>query len=219
MRVGRPLPNPQNSSRNDGKGAAVSRTAHPKVCSCDLCIHNSVLSKQRPTRPTENKKTEPKGKGRQRPGETRPRTTIPRSTTTTTKKQAREPDLAKGAEQEVRIVIVVRGRDEETQREPQTPERGFGFPQRVRERKKKREQRRRNQTNNQRTRKKGQQTSGQTGVRSLRATIQTPCQPQTQKNQITYPTSNPENRTKTRYKTSKVSEDLSPQGGGALGPP
>ena len=56
-----------------------------------------------------------------------------RTTTTTTtkkqkKKQEREPDLAKGAEHEVRVELVVRVQDEETQGETQTRKRGLGFP-------------------------------------------------------------------------------------------
>ena len=46
MRVGRPLPKPQNNSRDNYKGAAVSRTARPTVSSCNLCIHNSMLKTQ-----------------------------------------------------------------------------------------------------------------------------------------------------------------------------
>ena len=82
------------------------------------------------------------------------------------KKTGRGGNLGgKGAEHDVRVEVVVRGRDEETQGESQTPEKGFGFPQHLRER-----ERRENgvdETNQTtRERKRGQQTSGHTRVRS-----------------------------------------------------
>ena len=50
------------------------------------------------------------------------------------KKQAREHDLGVVVEQGVRVQEGERGRDEETQGESQTPEKGFGFPQHLRKR-------------------------------------------------------------------------------------
>ena len=73
---------------------------------------------------------------RQRPGETRPITTIPTNDDDEKKKQVPEPDLGEGEEQGVRIEDVVRGHEEETPGESK-PQKGFRFPQRLRERKRK----------------------------------------------------------------------------------
>ena len=54
------------------------------------------------------------------------------------KKTRRGGNLGEGENEDERIEVVVLGRDEETQGEPQTPRRGFGFPQRLREREEKR---------------------------------------------------------------------------------
>ena len=54
------------------------------------------------------------------------------------KKMGAGRGLSVGEEEEVRVAVVVRVQVEETQGEPQTPRRGFGFPQRLRERAEKR---------------------------------------------------------------------------------
>ena len=61
------------------------------------------------------------------------RETPTRTPTRKTKKTRRGGNLGEGENEDERIEVVVLGRDEETQGEPQTPRRGFGFPQRLRE--------------------------------------------------------------------------------------
>ena len=99
---------------------------------------------------------------------------------------------------------------------------GFGFPQRLREREreKDREKNVADEHTKHKDRERGPQTSGQTRVRSLSAK-KPDNNPTPETKNTTQNTQHPSQRnlTKTRYKTNKVSEDLSPQGGGAHGPP
>ena len=143
-----------------------------------------------------------------------------RATTTKKKKKTGAGhDLAKGAEQEVRIEVGVRVRDEETQGEPQTPKGVWGSPAPERKRKREKndvgeqpkqpEKEKEGTTNTKRTR--GQVLKG-----TKPNTIPTPETKKTKQN-TQHPSQ--KNLTKTRHKTNKVSEDLSPQGGGAHGPP
>ena len=80
-------------------------------------------------------------------------------------------DLGEEEHGDERVEGEVHVRDEETQGESQTPEKGFGFPQRLRkkERERERERRRRSQPNNQRKRR-GQQTPKRTRGQVLKGT-------------------------------------------------
>ena len=73
---------------------------------------------------------------------TPPRKQTPRNnparTTKKKKKQVRERNLGVGVEEEVRVEVAVRGQVEENTRGTPNPKRGFGFPQRLREREEKR---------------------------------------------------------------------------------
>ena len=91
---------------------------------------------------------------------------------------------------------------------------------REREREKDREKNVADEQTKHKERERGPQTSGQTRVRSLRAK-KPDNNPTPETKNTTQNTQHPSQRnlTKTRYKTNKVSEDLSPQGGGAHGPP
>ena len=106
----------------------------------------------------------------------------------------------------------MRVRDEETQGEPQTPKRVWGSKRKkndVGEHPKQPEKEKEGTTTPKRTR--GQVLKG-----TKPNTIPTPETKRTKQN-----TQHPSQRnlTKTRHKTNKVSEDLSPQGEGAHGPP
>ena len=84
-----------------------------------------------------------------------------------------------GAEVRVRVEVGERVLDEETQGETQTPQRGFGFPQRLREREDKRKHGgdETNQTQKGGTQTKTKHGSGLEGLKN-----QTRAQPQRQKN-------------------------------------
>ena len=99
---------------------------------CITCARNNL-----PTPKAKNKtrKTHPQTKRDQTNRDQPP----PKQRTTATeekKKQVREPDLGEEVEQGVRVEVVVLGREEETQGESQTPEKGFGFPQHLRKKEK-----------------------------------------------------------------------------------
>ena len=108
------------------------------------------------------------------------------------KKQVREPDLGVVVDHGVRVQEGERGHDEETQGESQTPEKGFGFPQHLRKRD--REKTAPTKIPNTKERERGQQTSGHAGVRSWRATNQTPFQSQRQKKNTKQSTQHPAKR-------------------------
>ena len=142
------------------------------------------------------------------------------------KKTRRGGNLGEEEHEDERVEGEVHVRDEETQGESQTPEKGFGFPQRLRkkerkkerERERERERRRRNQPNNQR-KKRGQQTPKRTRGQVLKGTkannIPTPkTKPRTKQ-----PKTSQNNLTKRQEPTQQVSEDFTLQGGGAHGPP
>ena len=144
MRVGRPLPKPQNSNHNDEEGAAVSRTARPKSARVTYAFTTArYANKNRP----DQKQT----KRQNRSAKTRTQTETRRNETENhntndrrrrKKKQKKKTgaggSLGVGAELRVRVGVGDRVQVEETQGEPQTPRRGFGFPQRLREREEKR---------------------------------------------------------------------------------
>ena len=134
------------------------------------------------------------------------------------KNTRRGGDLGEGEGDEVRVEHVVRGQDEETQGESQTPKGVWVSPAPEKEKKKKTtpttiqtQERERERRDNQHL---GIQGSGPKGHQTKQHS-----NPRDQENQSEYPTSIPKKPNINKHKTSKVSEDLSPQGGGAHGPP
>ena len=143
-----------------------------------------------------------------------------RTTTTRKKKQVREPDLGVGAQLGVRVGVGDRGQDEETQGESQTPKGVWVSPAPEKERKK-----RTTPTTIPNTKEREREREGTTNIWAYRGqvlkgtkpnNIPTPETKRTKQN-TQHPSQG--NLTKTKHMTSKVSEDLSPQGGGAHGPP
>ena len=136
------------------------------------------------------------------------------------KKTRRGGNLGEGENEDERIEVVVLGREEETQGEPQTPRRGFGFPQRLRE-KEETKKHGVDETNHTKEKKRrGTHTRAKYGSGLEGLKNQTNDQPQRQKrdtiNQIT------ETKTITEKRTGKPSTSLGIcplQGGGAHGPP
>ena len=99
---------------------------------CITCARNNLPTPKRKTKP--EKHTPKQRESKQT--ETNHHQNSERRRRRKKKKQVREPDLGEEVEQGVRVEVVVLGREEETQGESQTPEKGFGFPQHLRKKEK-----------------------------------------------------------------------------------
>ena len=105
------------------------------------CINVILHAMQHETTNARTKETTKKNQHRPPDRQTRQREKHQRAPTrsSTEKKTRRDGNLGEGENEDERIEGVVLGRDEETQGESQTPEKGFGFPQHLRKRERKRE--------------------------------------------------------------------------------
>ena len=178
-----------------------------------MCIihHYNASSKRPPSRKTKQRKQNPKNNPRERREEKQ--------------NTRRGGDLGEGEGDEVQVEHVVRGQDEETQGGSQTPKGVWVSPAPEKERKKKTTP----ATIQTQEREREREREGTTNIWAYRGqvlkgtkpnSIPTPETKRTNQN-----TQHPSQRNltktkhKTKHKTSKVSEDLSLQGGGAHGPP
>ena len=174
---------------------------------CALCILHAMQRNHQKKNPTQT--TRQTDKAARKTPEKHPRERRREKK----KKTRRGGNLGEGENEDERIEVVVLGRDEETQGEPQTPRRGFGFPQRLRE---KEETRKHgvDETNHAKEKKRrGTHTRAKYGSGLEGLKNQTNDQPQRQKrdtiNQIT------ETKTVTEKRTEEpihVSRDLSTAG-------
>ena len=141
--IGHPFYPPKYNHDCDWKWSGRCLVSLPRRHKCITCACRNLPTLKQPANPTPH-------------GKPRPTTTIPAIDDDGKKKTKRGGNFGEGEELGVRIEVVVLGHDEETQGEPQTPEKGFGVSHVVDEPTK--------QTDIERER--GQQTAWQTGVKS-----------------------------------------------------